>query len=130
VAFSFFLQRYVKRTSRCEIEIGGQNCSIFLPWCWTFFCFGFLTLVSCFVLSHDSHYAEFSGYFEGKTRFLQEAKNSTQPIEFYDSNTGKLLFTAPIGRTMDDFLIESKGACGWIVDELNVKEDQAIVFAP
>jgi hypothetical protein len=57
----------------------------------------------------DSHYAEFSGYFEGKTQFLLEAKNSTQPIEFYDSNTGKLLFTAPIGRSMDDFLIESKG---------------------
>ncbi|KAG7368780.1 hypothetical protein IV203_031523 [Nitzschia inconspicua] len=58
------------------------------------------------------HYAEFSGYFEGKTKFLQEAKNRTYPIEFYDSNSGKLLFTAPIGRTMDDFLIESK-AHGW-----------------
>jgi hypothetical protein len=58
------------------------------------------------------HYAEFSGYFEGQRQFLDEAKQSTGPIEFFDSNTGKLLFTAPLGRTMDDFLIESK-AHGW-----------------
>jgi hypothetical protein len=69
-----------------------------------------LTQINC--PSFGSHYAEFSGYFEGRTKFLQEAKNSTQPIEFYDSNTGKLLFTAPIGRSMDDFLIESKGERG------------------
>ena len=34
------------------------------------------------------------------------------PMKFYDSNTGKLLFTAPIGRTMDEFLVES-AAHGW-----------------
>lgn len=33
-------------------------------------------------------------------------------MEFYDSNTGKLLFTAPVGRTMDEFLVES-AAHGW-----------------
>jgi len=33
-------------------------------------------------------------------------------MEFYDSNTGKLLFTAPVGRTMDEFLVESS-AHGW-----------------
>lgn len=43
---------------------------------------------------------------------MMETKNSSEPIEYYDSNTGKLLFTAPIGRTMDDYLIESK-AHGW-----------------
>lgn len=30
------------------------------------------------------------------------------PIKFYDSVTGKLLFTAPIGRTLEDFLLESQ----------------------
>jgi peptide methionine sulfoxide reductase MsrB len=68
--------------------------------------FLFLTVI------HLRHYAEHSGYFEGKTQFVSDAKDSTGPIEFYDSNSGKLLFTAPIGRTMDDFLIESK-AHGW-----------------
>lgn len=34
-------------------------------------------------------------------------------IDFYDSNTGKLLFTAPQGgRSMEDFLVESR-AHGW-----------------
>lgn len=59
------------------------------------------------ICNYNRHYAEHSGYFEGKCKFLAEAKASSK-IEFFDSNTGKLLFTAPIGRTMDDFLIESK----------------------
>jgi hypothetical protein len=33
-------------------------------------------------------------------------------IHFYDSNTGKLLYTAPKGRTLEDFLVESR-AHGW-----------------
>lgn len=35
-------------------------------------------------------------------------------MEFYDSNTGKLLFTAPKSRTMEAFLVESRrhGECG------------------
>jgi hypothetical protein len=70
---------------------------------------------SCYVRAPHArvrHYAEFSGYFEGKKAFLDEAKHSPGPMRFYDSNTGRLLFTAPLGRTMDDFLIESK-AHGW-----------------
>ena len=59
------------------------------------------------ICNFNRHYAEHSGYFEGKSKFLAEAKASSK-IEFFDSNTGKLLYTAPIGRTMDDFLIESK----------------------
>lgn len=31
-----------------------------------------------------------------------------EPVDFYDSNTGKLLFSAPVGRTMEAFLVESK----------------------
>jgi hypothetical protein len=59
------------------------------------------------ICNFNRHYAEHSGYLEGKSKFLAEAKASSK-IEFFDSNTGKLLYTAPIGRTMDDFLIESK----------------------
>jgi len=63
------------------------------------------------ICNYNRHYAEHSGYYEGKPKFLAEAKSSSK-IEFRDSNTGKVLFTAPIGRSMDDFLIESK-AHGW-----------------
>lgn len=63
------------------------------------------------IANYNRHFAEHSGYFEGKRKFLNEAKSSSK-IEFFDSNTGRLLFSAPVGRTMDDFLIESK-AHGW-----------------
>lgn len=33
-------------------------------------------------------------------------------MKFYDSVTGKLLFTAPIGRSLEDFLKESQKH-GW-----------------
>ena len=54
------------------------------------------------ICNYNRHYAEYSGYFEGKAEFLKEAKAAAAgpPMEFYDSNTGKLLFTAPIDRTM------------------------------
>lgn len=35
-----------------------------------------------------------------------------EPIQFYDSVTGELLFTAPVGRTMEAFLKESQKH-GW-----------------
>jgi hypothetical protein len=46
------------------------------------------------------------------TKFKDEARAATAPLEFYDSVTGKLLFKAPLGRTMEDFLMESS-AHGW-----------------
>lgn len=63
------------------------------------------------ICNFNRRYAEFSGYFE-TTRFTEEARAVNGPMKFYDSNTGKLLFTAPIGRTMDEFLVES-AAHGW-----------------
>mmetsp|Transcript_22438 Transcript_22438/g.48850 ORF Transcript_22438/g.48850 Transcript_22438/m.48850 type:complete len:162 (-) Transcript_22438:422-907(-) len=64
------------------------------------------------ICNFNRHYAEHSGYFE-KTDFVAHAKSQPdQEINFYDSNTGKLLFTAPRGRTMDEFLKESR-AHGW-----------------
>jgi hypothetical protein len=65
------------------------------------------------ICNFNRHYAEYSGYYE-KTKFVEEAKSLPDgaTMQFFDSNTGKLLFTAPIGRTMDEFLHESR-AHGW-----------------
>jgi len=65
------------------------------------------------ICNFNRHYAEHSGYFE-KTSFIEESKKTGNDgkINFYDSNTGKLLFTAPQGRSLNDFLIESR-AHGW-----------------
>jgi peptide methionine sulfoxide reductase MsrB len=62
----------------------------------------------------NRHYAEYAGYWTS-TEFLQEVrdrKETDQPIEFYDSVTGTLLFTAPVGRTIEEFVLESKKH-GW-----------------
>ena len=37
---------------------------------------------------------------------------ASDKIEYYDSVSGKLLFTAPVGRTMDEFVRESRSH-GW-----------------
>lgn len=63
------------------------------------------------ILYYSRHYAEHSGYFD-QTKFVEEARGNKNVINFYDSNTGSLLFTAPVGRSMEDFLIESR-AHGW-----------------
>jgi|EP00505_MAST-04D_sp_SCG-Rhode-Island_P001954 peptide methionine sulfoxide reductase MsrB len=65
--------------------------------------------ISCF----NRHYAEHSGYFQS-TEFPSYATSleSDKKITFYDSVTGKPLFIAPIGRTMEAFLAESR-AHGW-----------------
>ena len=72
-------------------------------------------------LLHDRvgsrHYAEHSGYYE-KTSFVKEAlelssrTTPTTTMQFYDSNTGTLLFEAPQQRSMEEFLSESR-AHGW-----------------
>ena len=54
---------------------------------------------------------QFAGYWT-TTEFVQWAKQQDGPIDFYDSVTGVKLFTAPIGRTMDEFLLESSKH-GW-----------------
>jgi len=66
------------------------------------------------ICNFNRHYAEHSGYFQTISEFLQEASSTplNGEITFYDSNTGKPLFHAPRGRTMDDFLHESRSH-GW-----------------
>lgn len=64
------------------------------------------------ICNFNRHYAEFAGYWT-TTSFLEYVKkNPDQTIDFYDSVTGKLLFTAPVGRSMKDFLLESQSH-GW-----------------
>jgi hypothetical protein len=55
-----------------------------------------------------------TGYWQS-TSFLQQARKEyaeTGEIKFHDSNTGKLLFRAPKGRSFDDFIRESVSH-GW-----------------
>jgi len=66
------------------------------------------------IFNFNRHYAESSGYWTS-TKFLEEAKKEYDEkgeINFYDSNTGKLLFVAPKGRSFEDFAKESR-AHGW-----------------
>lgn len=59
------------------------------------------------ICNFNRHYAEFAGYWQ-TTDFLKNLKEEETPIKFYDSVTGKLLFTAPVGRSMEDFIKESQ----------------------
>lgn len=62
------------------------------------------------ICNFNRHYAEYSGYWK-KTSFLDDIKGKDQE-NFYDSNTGKRLFTAPRDRSWDDFIKESSKH-GW-----------------
>lgn len=62
------------------------------------------------ICCHNRQYAEWSGYW-ATTEFLAAAHSSSE-ITFYDSVTGKRLFVAPKGRTMEQVLAESH-AHGW-----------------
>jgi len=59
---------------------------------------------------HNRRGAEHSGYWTELPLFtaaIAVARKYRQPVNFYDSVTGKLLFSAPRGRTLDEFLTES-----------------------
>lgn len=74
----------------------------------------FLSEVADRICNYNRHYAEHAGYWQ-TTSFLSDValfQEKKEPIQFFDSNSGKLLFTAPIGRTWDEFIEESKGH-GW-----------------
>ena len=63
------------------------------------------------ICCYNRHYAEHSGYWTSKTTFLDDVDRSGVTT-FYDSVSGKPLFKAPIGRTFDEFVKESR-AHGW-----------------
>ena len=61
------------------------------------------------ICNFNRHYAEYAGYWQ-TTEFLNYVKEDYkdgEPLNFYDSVTGHLLFKAPVGRSMSDFLKES-----------------------
>jgi len=62
------------------------------------------------ICCYNRHYAEHSGYFEG-TAFLKSVDRSGVE-NFFDSVSGKLLFSAPRGRSWADFIEESRDH-GW-----------------
>jgi len=68
------------------------------------------------ICNFNRHYAEHSGYWQTKKEFvdklMEENKKGGVPIDFYDSVTGKLLFSAPKGRTYEMFIKESMSH-GW-----------------
>lgn len=68
------------------------------------------------ITNYNRRFAEQAGYFvstslEDTIRNHVE-KTGGQPLAFYDSVTGKPLFVAPVGRSVDQFLEESK-IHGW-----------------
>eukprot|EP00746_Dinoflagellata_sp_MGD_P019647 gnl/MRDRNA2_/MRDRNA2_145658_c0_seq1.p1 gnl/MRDRNA2_/MRDRNA2_145658_c0~~gnl/MRDRNA2_/MRDRNA2_145658_c0_seq1.p1 ORF type:complete len:323 (+),score=47.82 gnl/MRDRNA2_/MRDRNA2_145658_c0_seq1:53-1021(+) len=62
------------------------------------------------ICAFNRHGAEYAGYFQASS-FLREETGS-KPVTFYDSVTGKPLFVAPVGRTWDEFVKESR-VHGW-----------------
>lgn len=63
------------------------------------------------VCNFNRHYAEASGYFL-QTTWLESVKDAESATVYFDSNTGKALFQAPINRSFDAFFRES-AAHGW-----------------
>jgi peptide methionine sulfoxide reductase MsrB len=63
------------------------------------------------ICNYNRHFAEQAGYFTS-LGFEQLVRDSKDPITFYDSVTGKALFMAPIGRSAEEFLAESRSH-GW-----------------
>ena len=60
-------------------------------------------------------FAERSGYFlsTGLLRDLHAAeREGARPLDFFDSNSGELLFRAPVRRSFEKFVVESKKH-GW-----------------
>jgi len=63
------------------------------------------------ICNFNRHYAEFAGYWE-TTSFLKDESEASGVIDFFDSNSGKLLFQAPKNRSFESFVKESKSH-GW-----------------
>uniref|UniRef100_A0A7S0AM35 Peptide-methionine (R)-S-oxide reductase n=1 Tax=Minutocellus polymorphus TaxID=265543 RepID=A0A7S0AM35_9STRA len=63
------------------------------------------------ISNYNRRFAELGGYFQ-ETSFEDVVRAANGPVTFYDSNTGKALFQAPIGRSADEFIDESK-VHGW-----------------
>jgi len=62
------------------------------------------------ICNFNRHYAEFAGYWQ-TTKYLDEV-SMDETTDYFDSVTGKKLFTAPVGRSMEAYLKES-ASHGW-----------------
>jgi len=59
------------------------------------------------ICNHNNHkLAEDKWYYMVTADFLEDTDNQ-DPIVFFDVNTGKHLFTAPLGRSKKEFLAET-----------------------
>lgn len=63
------------------------------------------------ICNYNRMWAELGGYFQ-KPSFEETVLNAQGPVTFYDSVTGKPLFVAPMNRSAEDFLKESRKH-GW-----------------
>lgn len=63
------------------------------------------------ICSYNRRFAENAWYYT-TTSFEADMKAADGPVTFYDSVTGKPLFRAPVGRSVDAFLSESS-THGW-----------------
>mmetsp|Transcript_34668 Transcript_34668/g.81760 ORF Transcript_34668/g.81760 Transcript_34668/m.81760 type:complete len:229 (-) Transcript_34668:97-783(-) len=63
------------------------------------------------ICNFNRHFAEMGGYFQS-TSFEDQVMAAKEPITFYDSVTGKPLFVAPINRSAEQFIAESR-VHGW-----------------
>lgn len=68
------------------------------------------------ISSFNRVFAENGGYFEGSSTFEKDVRkivaDTGGPAVFYDSVSGKPLFKAPVNRSVDEFIAESK-VHGW-----------------
>eukprot|EP00977_Amphora_coffeiformis_P002531 scaffold473_cov156-Amphora_coffeaeformis.AAC.13 len=63
------------------------------------------------ICNFNRHFAEMGGYFRS-TSWEDQVMQAEGPLTYYDSVTGKPLFVAPINRSKEDFLAESR-VHGW-----------------
>ena len=63
------------------------------------------------IANYNRHWAESAGYYKDTT-FIKDIKSTNGQMTFYDSVTGKPLFIAPQGRSLEDFLKETS-IHGW-----------------
>lgn len=64
------------------------------------------------ICNFNRHFAEMGGYYRSTDWEKLVADSSSEPITFYDSVTGKPLFRAPVGRSAESLLEESR-VHGW-----------------
>jgi hypothetical protein len=64
------------------------------------------------ITNFNRNFAENGGYFKSTTFEETVLQAKGEPITFYDSVSGKALFVAPVNRSAEDFISESK-IHGW-----------------